>query len=121
RIQRKLHDKRCASAYAVAMRFNRTSMHVDDRFYDVQPEPQASGALALFVLLELIEDVGQKLRTDPLTLVLDRDGRHGVVGSDARPDGFPNRSELDGVGEKIPDNLSDPAGIALHGQSIGRD
>jgi len=41
------------------MGFNGSSVHVDDRFHDVQPETQAAGAHALFFLLELIEDYGR--------------------------------------------------------------
>ncbi len=94
-------------------------MQLHDVANDGEPEPEPAvlpGGRAVG-LAEALEDDGQKLRCDAVSVVLDADGRPGLVALHDDANVSARARELHGVGEEIPCDLTETLGITDDGDA----
>src|SRR5262249_51304830 len=91
-------------------------VHLDEVTHDGQAQAEAAvnARAAAVRLAEPLEEVGQEIRPDPRSGVLD--GQMGPVAVTDQPDVdlAPRRGELDGIGEEVADDLLEPSRVAGH-------
>ena len=89
-------------------------MHLHEVLGDGKTEAEAAvlSGRRRIGLLEAIEDVIQEARRDALTAVGDHELEMRLIATEHDANGSAAQRELGGVGQKIPDDLLEPPGIA---------
>src|SRR5262249_26957842 len=113
---RKRDAEACATADAVALRADFTSVEGDEVLHDgeAQPEPTVATRGRTVRLTEPLEEVGQELRCNTLTAVFHDHARGALPSLDRHRDVSSRLGELDGVSEKIRHHLLQPCAVAHH-------
>src|SRR6267378_3676427 len=113
---RQLDREPGALSLALALRVDGPAVQLDDVPHDRQSQPEA--ARWPFALSEPLEDVRQELGLDPGTLVGHPDPRKRRGAFQTDIDTPAHRTELDGIGEEVPDHLPEPIRIGEERSSI---
>ncbi len=115
--EREGDDEGGAASFADALDADGAAVEFDELFDDGESEPEsAEGAGGGGVgLAEAFEDVRKEFRGDAFAGIGDADFNLAVVALEGDGDGAAAGGEFDGIGEEIPENLLDAAGIAEDG------
>ena len=118
RHDRKLNQERRTLARAVALRFHRPAMQLDNVPHDGQAQTESTNAtradISIPLLRKAIEDVRQEFDWNANSVIRDRDLDVRIDAPKADVNAASLRRELHGIRKEIPEDLLQATSVAHH-------